>query len=111
MEQIEKLILFLVNADPGIKGIYALVRLFDRVNFPGKIGESIDKLMEKNFIVVTNLFDNGTPAEYDTTKEGKEYLKTEFKGDEILEYIKIFDNSEILYLLTKGYIDQANTLQ
>lgn len=98
MGQKEKLILFLINADRGIKGIYGLVRHFDRANFPGEVGKSIDQLLKLKYVVVTGHFDNGTRAEFEATEAGREYLRKEFNKEEILRYIATFDNPELTYL-------------
>lgn len=100
----EKLILFLINGDPGIRSIYGLVRHFDRANFPSEMGKSIDILLGNNFITVTNNFDNGTASEYGITDEGKKYLKSEFNKEEILKYIGTFDHPE----LTTLYVERNN---
>jgi len=108
VNQKDILILFLINSDPGIKDTHNLTKFFDRVDFPAKIGETIDRLLAKEFIAVIGLFSNGTPFKYATTDKGKDFINKEFKGDEILKYILTLDNPEFLHELTKLYIDKAN---
>jgi DNA-binding PadR family transcriptional regulator len=98
MGQKEMLILYLINSEPGIRSIYGLVKHFDRAKFPAEIGKSVDELLKRNLVIVTKNFDNGTAAEYGITDEGKKYLDSEFKKDEILKYIQTFDKPDILYL-------------
>ena len=97
----EKLILFLINRDPGIQSIYGLVKHFDRANFPSALRDSIDTLLTFDLIYVSRNFDNGTPSDYGVTEKGKEYLKTNFNKEEILSYINTFDNPE----LTRLYVE------
>ena len=97
MEQKEILILYLINSDPGIRSIYGLIKHFDRAKFPAEIGKSIDELLERDLVIATKNFDNGTAAEYGITDKGMEYLKKEFKKEEILRYIQTFDKPDILY--------------
>jgi hypothetical protein len=98
MGQKEILILYLINADPGIQSIYGLVKHFDRANFPSEIGKSIDELVKRKFVAVTKILDNGTASEYGITHEGKKYLDIEFKKEEILKYIQTFEKPDILYM-------------
>ena len=98
----EQLVLFFINGKPGIKSIYALVKHFDRANFPSEIDKSINTLLNENFICVTQYFKNGTPSEYSVTNEGKEYLQANFNKEQILAYIDTFSYPD----LTRLYIER-----
>lgn len=98
----EKLILFLIHGNPGIRSVYGLVRHLDKANFPSELGKSIDKLLSDKLTYVSSNLDNGTASEYGITEEGKEYLKKEFNREEILIYIDTFHNPT----LTRLYVER-----
>jgi hypothetical protein len=58
----QKLILFLISCDPGIRGIYKMVQIYDRADFPSKMTENLEPLLNDNLIFVSENFDNGTQA-------------------------------------------------
>lgn len=102
------LILFLIASEPGIKGIYSLVKLFDKADFPARISENIDKLLQNHLIVVSENFDNGTPKNYKITENGKVFLKHNFNDLEILEYVKEMDEPKLISEITEVYINKKN---
>ncbi len=101
------LMLFLISGDPGVRGIYTLMKLFDRADFPSKIRENIDALLSNGFVIIFERFDNGTEKSYQTTKEGKEYLRVYFSISEILQYIQSMDHPALILEITKSYIDKS----
>lgn|SRR4030095_7490442 len=106
----QKLILFLISCDPGIRDIYSMVKIYDRADFPSKMGENLKPLLDNNLIYISQNFDNGTPNKYAITDNGKEYLDSNFNDTEIIEYIKTLDNPDFLLRLTQTYIDKKNCL-
>ena len=97
----QKLILFLISCDPGIRDIYNMVKIYDRADFPAKMGENLKPLLDNKLIYVTDNFDNGTPNKYGITDNGKAYLNNYFNDIEIIEYIKTLDNPDFLLRLTQ----------
>jgi hypothetical protein len=104
----QKLILFLICSDPGVKSIYGLVKQFDRADFPGNVGKEIKVLIEYGYIKVSKYFDNGTESDYVATEKGIEYLSDNFNSDEILEYINQMPNPDFLCKLTRKFIENKN---
>lgn len=102
------LILFLIASEPGVKGIYSLVKLFDKADFPARISENISKLIENNLIVIFENFDNGTPKNYKITENGRFFLKQNFNDLEILEYVKEMDEPKLISEITEAYINKKN---
>lgn len=106
----QKLILFLISCDPGIRDIYTMVKIYDRADFPAKMTENLKPLLDNNLIYVTQNFDNGTAGKYAITEKGQAYLDNNFEGAQIIEYIKTMDNPDFLLKLTQTYIDTKNGL-
>ena len=75
----QKLILFLISCDPGIRDIYKMVKIYDRADFPFKMTENLKPLLDNNLIYITKNFDNGTPSTYEITDNGMEYLEKKFQ--------------------------------
>jgi len=106
----QKLIMFLISCEPGIKDIYTMVKVYDRADFPSNMTESLKPLLDNNLIFVSQNFDNGTANKYEITEHGKKYLDQNFVPDEIINYIKTMDNPEQLLFITQNYIDRQNGL-
>lgn len=106
----QKFILFLISCDPGIKGIYKIVSIFDNAGFPSNIMEDIEVLLNNGLAFVTNFFTNGTPSAYDITEKGKDYLKANLSSSEIIEHIKSMKNPYLLLDITVGYLNKNNEL-
>ena len=98
------LILFFINTDSSLKGIYALTNLLTRNDF--KISPSLKFLIDKDFVFVTKTFDNGTWSTFDTTQNGKEYLKMNFDIKTTLEFIDSHGGSEFLKELLNKYYEK-----
>jgi DNA-binding PadR family transcriptional regulator len=106
----QKLIIFLIACDPGVKDIYSLVKFFDRADFENNsITENLKPLLDKGLIFISKNFENGTPFAYEITHRGKEYLDQNFDDNEIIEYIKGMAEPGILLELTTIYINYKNT--
>jgi DNA-binding MarR family transcriptional regulator len=106
----QKLIIFLISCDPGIRDIYTMVKVYDRANFPSNMTENLKPLLDNNLIFVSQNFDNGTANKYEITENGKKYLDQNFVADEVINYIKTMDNPEQLLFITQTYIDRQNSL-
>jgi len=104
----QKLILLLISGEPGFKGIRKLVAIFERFDFPPEMMLNLKPLLDNNLIYVSHNFDNGTPARYQTSKEGEKYLLQNFNDQEILDYLKGPDDHNILYEVTRHYIEKKN---
>lgn len=91
------------------KAIERLVRVFDRANFSGDVGESLDMLLDKNLIFVETLFNNNTPHTYNVTNLGRHFLKDNFNDDEIVSYIKTMDDPTHLLHVIEGYLNKEKS--
>ena len=74
----QKLIMFLISCDPGIRDIYTMTNVYDRAYFPSKVTENLDILLDNNLINVAQNFDNGTANKYGITENGRKYLDENF---------------------------------
>ena len=101
----QKLILFLIDADPGIRDIYRMVELYDRADFPSNMTEHLDTLLNAAYIRISKWFDNGTPAAYEISEKGKSYLTQHFQATEAIEHVKQMRNPELLLKIVQTYID------
>ncbi|MDI3322727.1 MarR family winged helix-turn-helix transcriptional regulator [Pinibacter soli] len=106
----QKLILFLISCDPGIRDIYTMVKVYDKADFPAKMTENLKPLLDNSLIVVVQDFDNGTPNKYEITVNGKKYLDENFDAHETIKYIKAMDNPEQLLFITQTYLDRQSSL-
>ena len=104
------LILFLIDCDPGIRSIYKMVKIYDGADFPSRMDEILNPLLEQGLIYVSKDFDNGTPFLYEITEKGKVYLGENFNDREVLEYLKDMQNPDLLLQITQAYIDKKNGL-
>ena len=106
----QKLLLFLISSDPGVRDIYKMIQLFDRADFPGKLTQNLQPLLDKKLIYVAENLFNGTPKKYEITEEGKNFLVDNFNSDELIDHINKMDNPEFLLKLTEVYIAKKNGL-
>lgn len=112
MTQKQKLILFLISCDPGVRDIYRLIKFFDRADFlnnPSNMTENLNVLLNDSLIVASKWFDSKIePSEYSITEQGKIYLVKNFDDNEIIDYINKMAEPGILLEVTKAYIDKKN---
>src|SRR5688572_20346695 len=101
MNRKQQLLLYLVANHPFLRGIYQLVKTFDRASFPGDISSNLEPLLKEELIKVDKLFDNMTPASYLATKKGLEYLNTEVKIESLIQYVKTLDYPDQLLMALK----------
>ncbi len=102
----QKLMLFLISSDPGIRGTYKMLKFYDRTDFPANLKENLKPLIDDELIKVSAYYDNKQPSEYAITDKGKLYLEENFDEKEIFEFIKTVHNPDFLYQITKAYIDK-----
>jgi len=101
MSNKESLILFLIDKHPRLNNIYGLTKIFDRADFPGNVSECLNFLMDSELIEINrNNYPEILPV-YELTSNGKTYLKSEFNGKNILNFIKTMQNPKFLYELTE----------
>jgi DNA-binding PadR family transcriptional regulator len=101
MSNKECLILFLIDKHPRLNNIYGLTQIFDRAEFPGNVSECLNFLKDSELIEINR---NNSPEMlpiYKLTSNGKTYLKSEFNGNNILNFIKTMRNPKFLYELTE----------
>jgi hypothetical protein len=104
----QKIMLFLISCDPGIKDQYKMIKVYDRVDFPWKLSENLKPLLDNNFIYVSKYLDNGTAFAYETTEKGIEYLNHNFNSEEMIEHIKSMQSPDLLLQLVQAYIQKKN---
>jgi predicted transcriptional regulator len=106
----QRLILFLISCNPGIRDIYTMTKVFDRADFPSKMDENLNPLLEQNLIQISENFKNGTANKYEITNDGIKYLENTFNGEDLINHIKTMDNPEQILFLTQTYIDKRKEL-
>ena len=107
----QKLILFLIYCDPGIRDIYTMVKVYDRANFPSNISANLKPLLDNKLIFVSETFDNGTASKYGITESGKKYLDQTFDTEEVINYVKTMENPDQLLRITRSYITKEIALR
>ena len=106
----QKLILFLISSEPGVRDIYNMIKVFDRADFPAKMTQNLQPLLDRKLIYVAENLFNGTPKKYEITEEGKNFLADNFNSEELIDHINKMDNPEFLLKLTEAYIAKKNGL-
>jgi hypothetical protein len=106
----QNLVLFLISCNPGIRDIYTMIKVFNRADFPNKMDESLNPLLEQNLIYVSENFKNGTANKYAITNDGIKFLKNTFNEENLINYINTMDNPEQLLFITQTYIDKLKEL-
>ena len=108
----QKLILFLISCDPGVKDVYSFVKFFDRVAFPAKIDDNLKPLLDEQLIVATKWYEGrpSQPLAYEITLKGKTYLDENFNDKDIIDYLTEMPQPNILLEITKIYIDKKNNI-
>ena len=71
----QKLILFLISCEPGIRDIYTMVKTYDRPDFPFKITENLEPLLDNDLIIVTENFLTEQQINMRLLKKGENILK------------------------------------
>jgi DNA-binding PadR family transcriptional regulator len=102
--------MFLISCDPGIRDIYTMTNIYDRADFPSKVTENLDILLDNNLIYVAQNFDNGTANKYEITENGRKYLDENFDAEEVVCFIKTLDNPNQLLSIIQTYFDRQNIL-
>lgn len=106
----QKLMLFLISSDPGIRGDYKMQMFYDKVDFPAKVTENLKPMLDEGLIKPSKYYDNKTVSEYEITEKGQLYLDNNFDENEIFNYIKTVHNPDFLMDITKSYIDKKNSV-
>lgn len=83
-----------------------MVKFYDRADFPFQVGENLKPLLDGNLIFVSKYFDNGTPAEYRVTEEGRTYVNQKVNEEDIISYIKTLQYPDQLLFLAKTCFDK-----
>jgi hypothetical protein len=91
-------------------GIYSLVKIFDRTQFPSNLTDDLNSLLKDKLIRIEKNFDNGTPSEYGITKDGVQYLDSNLKINVIIEYIKTMDDPELILNIVQNNNKRKNGL-
>ncbi len=108
MTEKQKLLLFLISCDPGVRDIYKMVKLYHRADLHFEITKNLQPLLDEQFIIVSKYFDNGTANEYTATEKGKAFVVGNFNDSETIAFIKTFADTELLLSITQSYIDRKN---
>ena len=103
----QKLMLFFIHtgfADTQ----YALIKHFDRWNFPAELGFNLQPLLNENIIIVSKLDSYGNAFGYSVTEKGKMILFENDFYDDILNYITTLPNARFLLEITEALIKKEN---
>lgn len=87
-----------------------MVKFYDRAGFPFQLGENLKPLLHSNLISVSRYFDNGTPAAYQITDEGRTYLRQNVIVEDLISYIKTLQFPDQLLLLANKCLDKKSGL-
>lgn len=101
MSNKELLMLFLIDKHPSLKNIYSLTKIFDRVDFPTDASNHLKSLMNLKFIEYKEERPTNEMPIYKSTTNGKAFLESNLKKEEILNYINTLHNPTFLYELTE----------
>lgn len=104
----QKILLFLISCDPGVRDIYKMVKIYHRACLTFEITQNLQPLLDNNLIIVSKYFDNKTANEYEVTEKGNEFLTNSFNDDEAIQYIKTLDDPNQLLMIIQAYIDRKN---
>lgn len=81
----QKLILFLVSID-GFNDQYQLVKILDQIDFPAKLEDNLQALLDGGLIAAQEFFKNGSPLKYKLTVKGKAIISQADYKKEMLSY-------------------------
>lgn len=87
-----------------------MVKYYDRAELPFPLEEHLRSLLNSNLISVSRYFDNGTPAAYQITEEGRTYLHQNVHAEDIISYIKTLQFPDQLLLLVSTCLDKKSSL-
>jgi DNA-binding PadR family transcriptional regulator len=105
----QKLILYFLSLEPGIKDIYAMVNVYERADYPFQLGENLRALLELQYIQVAKFLDNGTPAIFELTEEGRAYLQEQVDTITLIDYIKTLQAPDFILGLAQSSLDRPHT--
>jgi predicted transcriptional regulator len=106
----QKLILFLISCEPGIRDIYTMVRVYDKANFPFDISVNLEVLLSNNLIFVVQNFENGTANKYEITEDGKVCLEKNCNDKELINYINTLEQPDQILQIVNAYMKNKNSL-
>src|SRR5450432_3113543 len=104
----QKILLFLISCNPGVRDIYKMIKVYHRACLTFEITENLQPLLDKNLIIISKYFDNKTANEYEITEKGNEFLTHNFNEEEAIQFIKSLDDPDQLLMITQAYIDRKN---
>ena len=106
ISQREILILFLIKEVRW--NIWKLIQQFDRADFPGNVGPSID-ILYTNELIETNekLMENNHPLNYKLLEKGELFLKENFNPERVLNHIQNMTKPDFLYEIVKTLISES----
>lgn len=102
----QKLILFLLYCDPGIKDIYSMVNVYERADYPFQLGENLKSLIDLQLLWVSQYMDNGTPALFELTDAGKALVKENVGKEALLAYIKTLQAPDFILGLVQSCFEK-----
>jgi hypothetical protein len=102
----QKLILFLLYCDPGIKDIYSMVNVYERADYPFHLGEHLKVLFDSQLVWVSQYMDNGTPALFELTEAGRSYVKEHIDKEGLMDFIKTLQAPDFILEVTQSCFDK-----
>lgn len=105
----QKLILFLLFCDPGIKDIYSMVNVYERADYPFQLGENLKVLIDLQWVWVTQYMDNGTPVLFELTEAGRSYVKEHIDKNALIGFIKTLQAPDFILEVTQSCFDKLSS--
>lgn len=105
----QKLILFLLYCDPGIRDFKSMVNVYERADYPFQLGENLKGLLELQLVWVTQFMDNGTPALFELTDSGRAYVKEHIEKDALIGFIKTLQAPDFVLGVTQSCFDKLSS--
>ncbi|ANE50079.1 hypothetical protein [Flavisolibacter tropicus] len=105
----QKLILFLLYCDPGIKDIKSMVNVYERADYPFLLGENLKVLFDLQLVWVTQYMDNDTPVLFELTDAGRAYVNEHIEKNALFEFIKTLQAPDFILEVTQSCFDKLSS--
>lgn len=105
----QKLILFLLFCDPGIKDLKSMVNVYERADYPFQLGENLKVLFDLQMVWVTQYMDNGTPVLFELTDAGRTYVKEHIEKRALIEFIQTLQAPDFILEVAQSCFDKLSS--
>jgi hypothetical protein len=86
-----------------------MINVYERADYPFRVGEHLKALFDLQFIRVTVYLDNGTPGIFEITDLGQSYLNDQVDRKALIEYIKTLQAPEFLLEVAQSCLGDTYT--